>query len=668
MTIVPIADAIRNSALAWAARGFRLIPLKSNGKQPIWENWPDRASADPAVISTWWDDGRPRNYGVVADDYLVIDIDAKNGKAGLESWAAMGGRFDTLCVSTPTGGFHLYYDCPGDWSNSAGKLGDGLDTRGRAASFVVGPGSVIDGAAYAVHQDAPLLPAPAFVLGRLNAPRTRAESGVAPLVDLDLPVALDHARAYLLAAPTAVEGDAGDQATYDVACGVRDYGISADTALELMLDNWNDRCAPPWDVEALEAKIRNAYAYGQNPPGRKLLEVEPTLWFDKVETPPSDAPEPAGINWLRPNDWEGREPPVLEWLAKDWIPADGIVTLLYGDGGTGKTRLAQELAACMAAGGTAAGYSWLGQTTAAGRVMCFFCEDSEDELWRRQLAINRRMGLAMADIDANFRLTSRVSEENLLMTWDRASGTAKLLPTWHQLRADAIAFKPDLIITDTIADTFGGSEIERAQVNAFVKGCLGRLGRETGCKAMLALGHPSVAGMASGTGTSGSTGWSNAVRSRLYLSRVDGAANKDIRELTGKKLNVGADGAMLKLKWRNDGFDVVAGNVPGDGASSFDQIADMNERCAVAALRECADRSLSPSPNAANYAPKILKRIAAKTLEALKVEEIEAALLRLQSRGAIVYEVVGRSEDSKPVRGIRLVEDKLSENTADIFA
>lgn len=48
-----------------------------------------------------------------------------------------------------------------------------------------------------------------------------------------------------------------------------------------------------------------------------------------------------------------------------------------------------------------------------------------------------------------------------------------------------------VVIVDTIADTYGGNEIDRAQVNAFVKSCLGRLAQAIG-GTVIALGHPSM--------------------------------------------------------------------------------------------------------------------------------------------------------------------------------
>jgi hypothetical protein len=76
-----------------------------------------------------------------------------------------------------------------------------------------------------------------------------------------------------------------------------------------------------------------------------------------------------------------------------------------------------------------------------------------------------------------------------------------------------------------------GNENDRAQARQFI-GMLRGLAIRHEC-AVLLLSHPSVAGIASGGGSSGSTAWNNSVRSRLYLSRVVGndgfEANPDAR-------------------------------------------------------------------------------------------------------------------------------------------
>jgi RecA-family ATPase len=85
------------------------------------------------------------------------------------------------------------------------------------------------------------------------------------------------------------------------------------------------------------------------------------------------------------------------------------------------------------------------------------------------------------------------------------------------------------------------------------------------------LSHPSLQGMASGTGLSGSTAWHGAFRFRQYLTSVkpiDGEQpDNDLRELQFKKNQYGPLGENVVLRWRNGLF------LPEPGISSLDKIA-----------------------------------------------------------------------------------------------
>jgi RecA-family ATPase len=68
--------------------------------------------------------------------------------------------------------------------------------------------------------------------------------------------------------------------------------------------------------------------------------------------------------------------PPRQWLWENWIPR-AVTNVLYGDGGTGKSRLAQQLAAARA--------PFLGRPVEQRRGLCLSCEDDEDELLRRRV-------------------------------------------------------------------------------------------------------------------------------------------------------------------------------------------------------------------------------------------------------------------------------------------
>lgn len=257
---------------------------------------------------------------------------------------------------------------------------------------------------------------------------------------------------------------------------------------------------------------------------------------------------------IDPRSWTHPAPP-RRWLVPDWIPI-GTVTALYGDGGVGKSLLAQQLMTSVALA-----LPWLGLDVAAGKVLGLMCEDDEDELHRRQEAINASLGVEMESLE-NLRLISRVGEDNVLMTWRERGAAGELTPAFHELRRQCALYRPRLIVLDTMADFFGGDEINRVQVRQFVQGTFGALSREFQA-AVLALGHPSVSGISTGSGTAGSTAWNNTVRSRLYFSRLEGEdANPDGRKLARMKANYAPKDADISVSWRDGVF------APDDGQPS----------------------------------------------------------------------------------------------------
>jgi archaellum biogenesis ATPase FlaH len=396
------------------------------------------------------------------------------------------------------------------------------------------------------------------------------------------------------------------------------------------------------------------------------------LWWQPVEEAPAplfDIPDDGvqaldAIKWVRPSEWSGRKPKAMEWEVEGWIPK-GEVTLLYGDGGIGKTLLIHQYATA-----AAAGLPWLGQPTRRAKVMCFFCEDSEDELHRRQASINTMLGVSYDDIDEHLRITSRKYMDNLFVLWDRNTGALKRQAVWEQLRSDCVGWGANVAIVDTLADTYAGSEIDRSQVNSFVKSCLGRLAQEMG-GSVIALGHPSLSGKSSGSGTSGSTAWSNAARSRLYLRYPKGVEKGNIRELEGMKLNYGPKGNMLKLRWTHGAFDVIAGTVAPAGedlpktsfqpasVAAYASIDDKTDADVFDAVQAHPDAPLVLKISSINYAPKALKRMEPHLLGGYGADEVEGALLRLEARGAIKAAKIGRDAARRPQFGYVTDADKM---------
>lgn len=86
--------------------------------------------------------------------------------------------------------------------------------------------------------------------------------------------AYEQARAFVAKQPAAVEGEAGDNATFSHCCAlVLGFDLTDDDALELLAE-WNRRCVPPWSEADLSDKLDYARKYGTEEVGGRVRSEE----------------------------------------------------------------------------------------------------------------------------------------------------------------------------------------------------------------------------------------------------------------------------------------------------------------------------------------------------------------------------------------------------------
>lgn len=265
-------------ALALAADGFRVFPLRPGEKVPAITDWTTLASTDELAIHTWWLATPEANIGILTSDLLVIDVDVKGEKNGEQSLADLRLFGDDLPATrvhrTATGGRHVFLRAPVPVANGVDVLGVGLDIRGKNG-YVVGPGSRVPAGEYLVVDALPVADAPEWVAGRVKRPRGRpAGAGKKPLKGVDPEAAERRAIALLTAEPGYTKGAGCDAKTLQLAMRVKDCGVTEERCWELMLDHWNERTSPPWPADKLHVKVCNAYRYGTEPVGATAPEVE----------------------------------------------------------------------------------------------------------------------------------------------------------------------------------------------------------------------------------------------------------------------------------------------------------------------------------------------------------------------------------------------------------
>lgn len=329
---------------------------------------------------------------------------------------------------------------------------------------------------------------------------------------------------------------------------------------------------------------------------------------------------------------DGKAVPERHWLVRGLIPT-GTVTLLSGDGGTGKSLVTLQLAAAVALG-----RKWLGRSVSSGQALFISAEDDEEELHRRIADVGEAEGVSMAELD-QLTMRSLAGEDALLSVLDPRSGVQKASELYLELDSYmSDELKPAVLILDTLADLFPGNENDRGQVRQFI-GLLRGLAIRHECAVVL-LSHPSLTGIQNGTGISGSTGWHNSVRSRLYLHRViqgEEEPNPDARLLECKKANYGPTGDEIALTWRNGVF------VADEPETGLDRMAKRSKasRKFVELLRMLNDQGRDVNPSAGpNYAPSVFSKH--PDAEGITKEAFRNAMEILFSNGAVRTEQIRR--------------------------
>jgi hypothetical protein len=343
---------------------------------------------------------------------------------------------------------------------------------------------------------------------------------------------------------------------------------------------------------------------------------------------------------IDPRTWAGKPLPVREWLVENWIPMHHV-TALYGDGGLGKTLLAQQLLTSVATG-----RPWLGLPVKRLRAFGLLCEDHEADLHLNQERINHANWIDYSQL-GDLRLWPSVGFDNLLMTFDgKDTSKGNLTAFFGQLVEAVRSFLARFVVLDTAADLFGGNENIRSQVRQFIANACGRLAREID-GAVLLCAHPSLSGMASGSGSSGSTAWNNTVRSRLYLSHPqadDGeAADPDLRVLTRKKSNYARAGETLTLRWTEGVMVPVATGSEGDDSDVRHRVVEEIDR----AWREGEPYSDTPQARTRYVLAHLPRRLG------IGRGAVERAYLALLTSGQVGAALHDRHRNLRGLRALR---------------
>jgi RecA-family ATPase len=394
--------------------------------------------------------------------------------------------------------------------------------------------------------------------------------------------------------------------------GPRNSGLHEDETPEQTVERW-DRTHPP-------------KPNGKAPSPQNVAEL--------------DAPLP----WLDMSNWDAEPVPERKWAIRDRVPLNQA-GLFSGEGGTGKSII--ELMKNVA---HVAGKDWLGSLPEPGPAFYVGAEDDADELHIRLAAIASHYGVTFGELAAGgLHVLCLLGEDATLCALDK-NGKVETTALYKQLYEAAGDIKPKNISIDTLSRAFAGNEIDRVQVYGFANH-MQALAMVAG-GSVTVLSHPSLAGIASGTGISGSTAWHGAFRFRQYLKGVKAEAGEqpdgDLRELQFKKNQYGPTGEAIVLRYQRGLF------LPEHGLSSFEKAAREQSVddvfIAIGKKLEARGEELSPAQKSHSYAPTVIAT--QPEAKGFKKAELVAAQSRLLESGKVYLETLreGTTREKRVIR------------------
>jgi hypothetical protein len=336
------------------------FPVKiwfENGKrkQKPCIQWKRAASSDPAQWAAWEKQFTPRlkpgeelwwaiHCGM--SSITVIDLDVKDGRDGVEAWTAFKIEHDipldwtTATARTKTGGLHLITAGTAACGNLNSVLGPGIDIK-------TNTGYVYE---YPIINDALVAPLPDAVSHFRPAAPEREHSDT-PLYAEDQPHQIMQAYEYIKdRAPVTESGSGrGADTVYQVACHLRDLGVSQQTALQLMLQYNEVKVHPqPETAEYIHDTTRNAYRYAKNRQGAadalSMLASTPIPESDQTTISLADA-------ILDSTAFGDMHVTPKKMLLDPWLTEQSI-TLVSGWRGAGKTWFVLSVLKAITSAGT----------------------------------------------------------------------------------------------------------------------------------------------------------------------------------------------------------------------------------------------------------------------------------------------------------------------------
>lgn len=310
-----------SSALGYASAGWQTFPCLQNGKTPLTQYGFKDASSEKTVLEEWDRVFPGANLAVATgqSNLVVLDVDPKSG--GMESLRELVEKHpdlkQTYIVKTGSGGYHFYFRARPDFplTNSASKVGPGLDIRANGGYVIAPPSIHANGNPYTWERSpktrTKLAEVPMWLIELIYD--KQLQSSVRGVGDPDEPI---HERHATLAS---------------IAGMLRHKGLDEDSIFAAIQTINVKRCQPgPLEENEVRRIARNI---GNKPTTNAIRDQQPREGKKRLDLVRYDSVKKEDIDWL----WYGRV-------------AYGKLALLVGLPGKTKSYLTCKIAAHVSTG------------------------------------------------------------------------------------------------------------------------------------------------------------------------------------------------------------------------------------------------------------------------------------------------------------------------------
>ena len=239
---------LKEAAVEYVKAGFKIVPRCPGSTAFVFKNDSDKPGSKPnpfttvEEVETHWTERPDDNISIIEPKLLVVDIDQKNGKSGIEA-IDRENLPETAIQFTPNNGAHLFYWC--EEGPVQKQLGDGIDIFSGDAALMVAPSRAKGGEYYwAVQKD--IAPANDYIKSFLS------ENGNG------------EKKEQKEAIPDVIEEGERNNTLTRIAGYYAGQGFERDTVFKLVLAENQMKCKTPLPQEEVWAIVLSIFAKEEN--------------------------------------------------------------------------------------------------------------------------------------------------------------------------------------------------------------------------------------------------------------------------------------------------------------------------------------------------------------------------------------------------------------------